>query len=307
MRPPAHRHPAGRGPDPGLLAEHRPRVRCSRSTRTCARRAATGPLVRTLASHLAYYQRWAKTWEFQALLKARPVAGDLRAGPGVSRARSARWSGRPPSATTSSPTCRPCAAGSSDNLPAGEAGRQLKLGPGGLRDIEFAVQLLQLVHGRADETLREPATLPALAALAGGGYVGRARRGQPGRRLPVPAHASSTCSSCASCAAPTPLPEDPAALRRLGRALRRARTRSGAAAPAPPSRADPAAELLAAVAAARPRGPPAAREAVLPAAAGRGGPAARRRGPAHPARRPGPGWRPSATPTRPARCATSRR
>jgi glutamate-ammonia-ligase adenylyltransferase len=54
------------------------------------------------------------------------------------------------------------------------AGRELKLGPGGLRDIEFAVQLLQLVHGRADERLRAPATLPALKALADGGYVGRA-------------------------------------------------------------------------------------------------------------------------------------
>src|SRR4029078_9807031 len=39
-----------------------------------------GPLVRTLASHRAYYERWAKTWEFQALLKARPVAGDLDRG-----------------------------------------------------------------------------------------------------------------------------------------------------------------------------------------------------------------------------------
>src|SRR5674536_343372 len=40
----------------------------------------SGPLVRTLASHAAYYERWAKTWEFQALLKARPVAGDLALG-----------------------------------------------------------------------------------------------------------------------------------------------------------------------------------------------------------------------------------
>ena len=39
-----------------------------------------GPLVRTLASHRAYYERWAKTWEFQALLKARPVAGDMTLG-----------------------------------------------------------------------------------------------------------------------------------------------------------------------------------------------------------------------------------
>src|SRR5690606_38236231 len=50
---------------------------------------------------------------------------------------------------------------------------QIKLGPGGLRDIEFAVQLLQLVHGRADRRLRRRATLPALTALSQGGYVGR--------------------------------------------------------------------------------------------------------------------------------------
>ena len=44
-----------------------------------------GPLVRTLASHEAYYRRWASTWEFQALLKARPVAGDLELGRALPR------------------------------------------------------------------------------------------------------------------------------------------------------------------------------------------------------------------------------
>jgi glutamate-ammonia-ligase adenylyltransferase len=58
-------------------------------------------------------------------------------------------------------------------VPSAEADRQLKLGPGGLRDVEFSVQLLQLVHGRSDETLRSGTTLEALAALARGGYVGR--------------------------------------------------------------------------------------------------------------------------------------
>ena len=43
-------------------------------------RGAKGALVRTLASHTAYYKRWAQTWEFQALLKARPMAGDLSLG-----------------------------------------------------------------------------------------------------------------------------------------------------------------------------------------------------------------------------------
>src|SRR4029079_1643750 len=60
-----------------------------------------------------------------------------------------------------------------DNLPAVEVERQVKLGPGGLRDVEFAVQLLQLVHGRSDETLRSPNTLEALEALSTYGYVGR--------------------------------------------------------------------------------------------------------------------------------------
>src|SRR2546430_5740904 len=59
-------------------------------------------------------------------------------------------------------------------VPRAERDREIKRGPGGLRDIEFAVQLLQLVHGRADESLRSPSTLDALRALSHGGYVGRA-------------------------------------------------------------------------------------------------------------------------------------
>jgi glutamate-ammonia-ligase adenylyltransferase len=61
-----------------------------------------------------------------------------------------------------------------ENIPVAEIERELKLGPGGLRDVEFAVQLLQLVHGRADTSLRSGTTLDALGALAAGGYVGRA-------------------------------------------------------------------------------------------------------------------------------------
>ena len=61
-----------------------------------------------------------------------------------------------------------------DAVPKSEVDREIKRGPGGLRDIEFAVQLLQLVHGRADETLRSPSTVEALRALTDGGYVGRA-------------------------------------------------------------------------------------------------------------------------------------
>jgi [glutamine synthetase] adenylyltransferase / [glutamine synthetase]-adenylyl-L-tyrosine phosphorylase len=131
-----------------------------------------GPLVRTLASHRTYYERWAKTWEFQALLKARPIAGDLGLGEQyVGAVAPMVWlaSQRENFVEDVQAMRRRV----EDAVPRQQSGRQLKLGPGGLRDIEFAVQLLQLVHGRADESLRDPATLPALAALSRGGYVGR--------------------------------------------------------------------------------------------------------------------------------------
>ncbi|MDT6982141.1 bifunctional [glutamine synthetase] adenylyltransferase/[glutamine synthetase]-adenylyl-L-tyrosine phosphorylase [Streptomyces lusitanus] len=136
-----------------------------------------GPLVRTLASHLAYYQRWAKTWEFQALLKARPVAGDLALGKEYTAAlRPLVWQAaeRENFVADVQEMRRRVVA----NIPAAEVDRQLKLGPGGLRDVEFAVQLLQLVHGRADASLRSGTTLDALKALAAGGYVGRADAAQ---------------------------------------------------------------------------------------------------------------------------------
>ncbi|MFJ1702162.1 bifunctional [glutamine synthetase] adenylyltransferase/[glutamine synthetase]-adenylyl-L-tyrosine phosphorylase [Kitasatospora sp. NPDC088346] len=132
-----------------------------------------GPLVRTLASHLAYYQRWAKTWEFQALLKARPVAGDAELGAAYAEAIAPLvWqaAARDNFVTDVQQMRRRVV----DAIPATEVGRQLKLGPGGLRDVEFAVQLLQLVHGRTDPSLRSGNTLEALAALSAGGYVGRA-------------------------------------------------------------------------------------------------------------------------------------
>lgn len=132
----------------------------------------SGALTRTLASHVAYYQRWAKTWEFQALLKARAVAGDLELGREYVRALAPMvWeaSSRDGFVSDVQRMRRRVEA----NVPAGQADRQLKLGPGGLRDIEFAVQLLQLVHGRSDEALRSGNTLSALGALADGGYVGR--------------------------------------------------------------------------------------------------------------------------------------
>lgn len=132
-----------------------------------------GPLVRTLSSHLAYYQRWAKTWEFQALLKARPVAGDLELGAEyVATLAPLVWHAAERENFVAD--VQKMRRRVVENIPAAEIERELKLGPGGLRDVEFAVQLLQLVHGRADTTVRSGTTLDALKALAAGGYVGRA-------------------------------------------------------------------------------------------------------------------------------------
>ncbi|MFC8899106.1 bifunctional [glutamine synthetase] adenylyltransferase/[glutamine synthetase]-adenylyl-L-tyrosine phosphorylase [Streptomyces cinereoruber] len=136
-----------------------------------------GPLVRTLSSHLAYYQRWAKTWEFQALLKARAVAGDQELGDRYIEAVSPLvWQAA--ERENFVPDVQRMRRRVVDNIPAAQIDRELKLGPGGLRDVEFAVQLLQLVHGRSDATLHSGATLDALAALAAGGYVGRADAAQ---------------------------------------------------------------------------------------------------------------------------------
>ena len=132
----------------------------------------SGPLTRTLASHQGYYERWASTWEFQALLKARAVAGDLELGRQyVAMVQPMVWSAveRDGFVEDTQAMRRRVI----EHIPAHHAERQLKLGSGGLRDVEFAVQLLQLVHGRTDPEIRQQTTLSALAELTRYGYVGR--------------------------------------------------------------------------------------------------------------------------------------
>ena len=219
-----------------------------------------GPLVRTLASHRAYYQRWAQTWEFQALLKARPVAGDAALGEAYAATMGPLvWrAAQRENFVADVQAMRRRVIGT---LPAAVAGRQLKLGPGGLRDIEFAVQLLQLVHGRLDESLREPATLPALAMLAAGGYVARqdaAELAGAYRFLRRIEHLLQLRNLRRT----HTMPEDPGALRTIGRALRlsgagpaktapagepaaASRAGDGRAAPGAVARPGPAEELLA--------------------------------------------------------------
>ena len=130
-----------------------------------------GPLTRTLDSYTSYYGNWAQTWEFQALLKARAVAGNGDLGERFMQlTRPLVWPEllRPDAIRE----IRAMKERSEDvTARRGLAERELKRGRGGIRDIEFAVQLLQLVHGRHDESVRSPTTLDALGALSENGYV----------------------------------------------------------------------------------------------------------------------------------------
>ncbi len=132
----------------------------------------SGPLVRTLDSHRSYYARWAESWEFQALLKARTIAGDADLGSRYEEAVSPLvWTSAGRDGFVES--VQAMRRRVTEHIPAAEEQRQIKLGRGGLRDVEFTVQLLQLVHGKSDESLRCRDTTSAIAALSAGGYIGR--------------------------------------------------------------------------------------------------------------------------------------
>ena len=131
-----------------------------------------GALVRTVDSHVNYYQKWAHPWEFQALLKARFVAGDKSVGEDyTTRIKPLIWERSNRAEIVES--ARNLRRRVLDHIPQQEQERQIKLGRGGLRDVEFTAQLLQLVHGVADQSLRVMNTLDALQALSDAGLLGR--------------------------------------------------------------------------------------------------------------------------------------
>lgn len=131
-----------------------------------------GALVRTVESHVGYYERWASTWEFQALLKSRFAAGDPIVGEQyIYGVQPFIWAAADREGFVSD--VQTMRRRVEEHVDAEVADREIKLGPGGLRDIEFSVQLLQLVHGRSDVLIRSSNTIDALRALAMWGYVGR--------------------------------------------------------------------------------------------------------------------------------------
>jgi glutamate-ammonia-ligase adenylyltransferase len=178
-----------------------------------------GPLSRTLGSYLAYWDRWAQPWERQALIKARPVAGDLELAGRFCAEAEARVYRDPLEPGTVAEVRRMKARVESERLPAGADPKlHLKLGPGGLADVEWTAQLLQLRTGGGEPSVRVQGTLPALEALAGVGALdpGEAtwladayRLGQRIRNLAYLVAGRPVDS----------LPTDPVALERLARAM----------------------------------------------------------------------------------------
>ncbi len=163
--------------DGGTGADREARALLS-AARTCFRVDANlrpegrdGPLTRTLESYEVYWERWAQTWEFQALLKARPVAGNRELGDAFLASAQKRVWERPFTADDLRAVRSMKARAEAELARKGLAEREVKRGRGGIRDIEFAVQLLQLVHGHDDPDLRSSNTLEALTSLADHGYV----------------------------------------------------------------------------------------------------------------------------------------
>jgi glutamate-ammonia-ligase adenylyltransferase len=143
------------GPDPALIVD--PSLRPE---------GRQGPLVRTIASYQAYYRRWSLPWEAQALLRAEPVAGDPDLG-----AQFMQMIGelRYPDGGLGENAVREIrrikARMESERMPRGvEPALHVKLGPGGLSDVEWTVQLLQLRHAFTVPGLRTTRTLAALNA-----------------------------------------------------------------------------------------------------------------------------------------------
>jgi glutamate-ammonia-ligase adenylyltransferase len=178
-----------------------------------------GPLSRTLGSYQAYWDRWAEPWELQALIKVRPVAGDRELAERFCEEAAARVYVDSLDAATVAEVRRMKARVESERLPAGADPKlHLKLGPGGLADVEWTAQLLQLRFGAARPEVRAQPTLAALDALASAGAL------DPGEAAWL-ADAYRLClrvRNLAYLVAGRPvdsLPTDPVALERLARVM----------------------------------------------------------------------------------------
>ena len=160
---------------------------CSAPTPSCVPRAVPAACHARSTGTPRWYERFARPWEFQALIKARPVAGDASLGAAfMALTRPFVWPDvLDPDAVREVRALK--ARAEAEVRRRGLSDRELKRGRGGIRDVEFAVQLLQLVHGRADPEVRSTTTLDALTSSPTAG-TSRPRTPGSSRRLHVPAH-----------------------------------------------------------------------------------------------------------------------
>ena len=130
-----------------------------------------GPMSRTIASHEEYAQRWASTWERQAAVRARPIGDGELARRAHALFESMAYRQVSESEVRDIRLLK--ARMENERLPRGtEPARHVKLGPGGLSDVEWTIQLIQMRHGREVEALRTSSTTDAIAAARDAGLLG---------------------------------------------------------------------------------------------------------------------------------------
>ena len=135
------------------------------------------PLSRTAGAYRAYWDRWADPWEFQALIRSCPVAGDAELGERLVADAAAHAYRGPPEPAVLAELRRIKARVETERIPRGQDPRMhLKLGPGAVADVEWTVQLMQLQHGHTDHSLRVQSTREAIERLAAAGHIDQRER-----------------------------------------------------------------------------------------------------------------------------------
>ena len=129
-----------------------------------------GAIVNSIAASERYYETWGRLWERSALIRARPVAGNLELGFKFIREVATPFVYRSEVDPSIAAVLAELLTRARIELRA-DSTRDLKLGVGGIREVEFFVQALQLIWGGRDRSLRVPGTFAALDRLRGAGFV----------------------------------------------------------------------------------------------------------------------------------------
>jgi glutamate-ammonia-ligase adenylyltransferase len=153
----------------GALRQRTPRGRLYEVDTRLRPSGSQGLLVSSLHAFRRYHEQEARLWERQALIKLRPIAGDPVLGAEVARVAEHAVYGAPHDAKQVAEAIGAMKDRIERELGGGFHKRQggdLKFDAGGVIDVEFATQFLQLVHGHAHPALRTTGTSPALRAAA---------------------------------------------------------------------------------------------------------------------------------------------